>query len=166
MPSLRLALMAPILLVASAPAAAAASQQVDPLRFFEGRTEVQGTVKVMFKKPYRTHTVGVGRIERDGTLTLLQRVEDEGKAPHERRWKVRQIGPDRFAATMTQAMGPVSIDKVGERYRFRFRIKGNLNVEQWLTPLPGGRAARSLIKVRRLGMTVATTEGVIRKVGG
>jgi hypothetical protein len=151
-------------LAVAAPLVAASVQQVDPLRFFQGRTETVGTVKVMFHKPFRTHSLGAGRIEPDGSLTLVQRVEDEGKAPHDRRWRVRQTGPDRFTATMSDAVGPVTIDKVGDRYRFRFTLKGNLSAEQMLTPLPGGKAALSNIKVKRMGFTVATTDGVVRKI--
>jgi len=153
----------PLAALVSAPAAA--EQQIDPFEFFSGRTENHATVKVMLKKPYKTRTIGHGRIERDGTLTMVQRVEDEGKPPHERRWKVRKLGPGRYTATMSDAVGPVTIQKVGNRYRFQFRMKGHLSVEQWLAPLPGGRAASNDVKVKKMGVTVATTEGVIRKVG-
>ncbi|WP_185829132.1 DUF3833 family protein [Sphingomonas ginkgonis] len=138
--------------------------QLDPLRFFEGRTETQGMVKVMFHKPYRTHSIGVGRIEPDGSLTLIQRVEDEGKPVQERRWRVRQIGVDRYSAAMSEAVGPVDIDKVGDRYRFRFTMQGNLSAEQLMTPLPGGRSATNTVKVKRFGLTVATSDGVVRKL--
>jgi hypothetical protein len=154
--------LAAIMVLGTAPASA--QQQINPLRFFEGWAENHGTVQVMFKKPYRTRSVGHGRIEQDGSLTLVQRVEDEGQAPQERRWRVREASPGRFIATMTEAVGPVIIEKVGNRYRFRFKMKGNLNVEQWLTPLPGGMAARNSTKIRRLGLTVATVEGLIRKL--
>lgn len=160
--SLRFALLAPTALLATS--VGASEQKADPLRFFEGRTETQGTVKVMFKKPYKTRCVGVGRIESDGSLALVQRVEDEGKPAHERRWRVRESGPDRYVAAMSEATGPVAIDKVGERYRFRFRMKGNLTVEQWLTPLAGGNAARTTTSVRKLGMTVATSDGTVRRL--
>ena len=162
MSPLRLILAAPALLAASA--ASPAEQKVDPLSFFAGRTESSGTIKVLMKKPYRTRSLGHGRIEPDGSLTLVQRVLEQGKPPRERRWRVRAAGPGRFTATMTEAVGPVTIDKVGPRYRFRFRMKGNLAAEQWLTPLPGGRAARSSMNVRKLGVTVATTHGTIRKL--
>ena len=156
--------VAALLLLVSAPVAA--QQQVDPLRFFEGRTETLGTMKVLFKKAYRTSSIGQGRIEKDGSLTLVQRVEDDGNPPHVRRWRVRETGPGRFAGTMSEATGPVTIESTGGRYRFRFAMKGGLNVEQWLTPLPGNRAANSLTTVRRFGLTVATAEAVIRKAFG
>ncbi len=161
---LRIAPLAAFL--ALTPVSASAQQHIDPFEFFAGRTENSATVKVMLKKPYKTHTIGQAQMEQDGTLTMVQTVKDEGKPAHERRWRVRKTGPGRYSATMSDALGPVAIDKVGNRYRFRFTMKGKLAVEQWLTPLPGGASARNTVKVRKMGVTVATTEGVIRKVRG
>lgn len=160
--ALRLALPAAVL-ISAAPVAYAA-QPIDPLRFFEGRTEVEGTVKVMFRKAYRTRSIGRGVIGEDGSLTLVQEVKDEGKPPHERRWKVRSLGSGKFSADMSEAVGPVTIERVGEHYRFRYRMKGNLKVEQMLTPMADGRSATNIGKVRRMGIVVATTTGIIRKV--
>jgi hypothetical protein len=157
-----LVLLAPALFLTSA--ATSVSGPVDPLHFFEGRTETQGLVKVLFHKDYLSRSVGQGRIEPDGSLILVQRVFDDGKLPHDRRWRVRQVGPGHYAGTMSEAVGPVTIDKVGELYRFRFKMTGRLNVEQVLTPLAGGRSASTSTKVRRFGFVVATTEGVVRKV--
>ena len=148
------------LLGASAPP----PQPIKPMQFFEGRTEGSGVVRVFFKKSYRTRSVGTGRIQPDGSLLLVQRVEDEGKPPHERRWKVRQTGPRSYAGTMSEALGPVAIDQIGARYRFRFRMKGNLSVEQWLAPQAGGRSASNSMTVRKFGVGVGSGEGTIRKV--
>ena len=152
-----------LLIAALLAGSATQADTLDPLRFFEGRTENSGTAKIVFHKPYHTRTVGLGRIESDGTLTLIQRVEDDGAAPHERRWQVRKVGPDRYRATMSDAVGPVIIEKVGSGYRFRFRMKGNLGVEQWLNPVANGSSAKSVTKVRKFGVIVATSESVIRK---
>jgi hypothetical protein len=97
-------------------------------------------------------------------LNLVQRVQEDGKSPFDRRWRMRQVGPGRFAGTMTEAVGPVAVEEVGERYRFRFKMKGNVSVEQWLTPLPGGKVARSNVTIRKLGMTVGRSDGTIRKL--
>jgi hypothetical protein len=161
---LHIAAAAPFFLAASA--ASPVERQADPLFFFVGRTETDGTVKVLFKKAYRSRCHGQGRIEADGSLTLVQRVEDEGEAPHMRRWRVRELSPGRYTGTMSEASGPLEIQQVGERYRFRFPMKGHLSVEQWLTPMPGATSARTVTRVRKFGMTVATSEGTIRKVAG
>lgn len=136
----------------------------DPIRFFEGRTESLSTTKVFLKKPYRTRSVGRGKIEADGTLNLVQRVEEEGKPPNERRWRIRRVAQGRFSGTMSEASGPVIIEQVGERFRFKFKMKGNLDVEQWVSPLAGGTTAKTSVKVKRLGMTFAKGTGTIRKL--
>ena len=154
----------PIALIgASASAGAAEAQLSDPMRFFEGRTESLSTVKLIMKKPFRSRSLGNGEID-DGVLNLVQKVQDEGKAPFDRRWRMRQTGPGHFTGTMNEAVGPVTVEEVGNRYRFRFKMKGNLTVEQWVTPLPGGRSASSKLSIRKFGMTVGRSEGTIRKL--
>ena len=161
---LRLSRFVPLLLLGSASVATPMTVPVDPLRFFVGRTESVGRVKIMFQKDFATRSVGLGRIEPDGSLLLVQQVFDEGKAPQERRWHIRQVAPGRYTGTMTEASGPVVIDKVGDRYRFRFAMHGRLAVEQLMAPMPGGRVASSTAKIRKLGLVVATTSGIIRRV--
>ena len=136
----------------------------DPLTFFEGRTESTATVKVLTKKPYTSRSIGRGEIGKDGSLHLVQRVEEDGKSPYERRWHIRQVAPGRFTGSMSEATGPVTVEEEGGRYRFRFKMKGNVSVEQGLTPLPGGRAARSKVTIRKFGMTVGKSDGMIRKL--
>ena len=91
MHALRVGLMsASAAFLVSAPATAGS---LKPLNFFEGRTESAGMIKLFMKKAYRTRSIGRGVIESDGSLLLVQQVEDEGKPPRERRWRIRQVGP-------------------------------------------------------------------------
>ncbi len=136
----------------------------DPIRFFEGRTESIGTVKVTMKKPFRSRALGVGAIRSDGTLHLVQRVEDHGQLPRERRWRIRKIGSGRYSGTMSEAKGPVTVDEIGGRFRFRFRMDGSVSVEQWLTPAKDWRSAASNITIRKFGVLVGRSDGVIRKL--
>ena len=159
--ALPLALMA---FLAVSPNLGAAQQKLDALRFFEGRTESISTIKLVMKRPYKSRSIGRGEIKSDGTLHLVQRVEDEGKPPHDRRWHIRQVQPGKFTGTMSEARGPVTIDEVGGRYRFRFRMKGNVSVEQWVTPMPGGKTPTSKVTIRKMGITVGQSEGTIRKL--
>ena len=161
-----LRVLLPVAAVTLVGASAPAAQPVKPMQFFEGRTEGSGIVRVFLKKSYRTRSVGTGRIQPDGSLVLVQRVEDDGKPARSRHWKVRQIGPRRYTGTMSEAVGPVTIDQVGARYRFRFKMKGHLSVEQWLAPLPGGKSANNSMTVRKFGVAVGNGEGTIRKVSG
>jgi len=147
-----------------APGSATAVSLGQPLLFFSGRTEMISTVKVLAKKPYQSRTLGSGRILSDGSLALIQQVFDEGKSPEQRNWRIRKISPGRFAGTMSEAIGPVVVEQLGGRYRFKFRMKGNLSVEQWLTPLAGGNAAKSNLTVRKFGFRVASSTGVVRRI--
>ena len=65
---------------------------------------------------------------------------------------------------MSDAVGPVTVDEIGGKYRFRFKAKGNVTVEQWLMPQPGGRSALSKTSIRKFGMVVGRSEGTIRKL--
>ncbi len=77
---------------------------------------------------------------------------------------MKQVAPGHFLGIMSQASGPVTIDLIGGRYRFRFRMVGGLSVEEWLTPLPGGKTATSSISVHKFGIPVASSEGMVRKI--
>lgn len=156
--------LAMVALAAVSPSLWAADRQSNAMSFFEGRTESLSTIKLMMKKPYKSRSIGRGEIKADGSLHLLQRVEDEGKPAHDRRWHIREIEPGRFIGTMSEAKGPVAIEEVGGRYRFRFKMKGNVSVEQWVTPLPGGRTANSKVTIRKMGITVGQSEGTIRRL--
>ncbi len=142
----------------------AATERDDPMTFFEGRTESVGTVKIAMKKPFRSRAVGKGEILSDGTLNLVQRVEDEGQKPRERRWRIRRVGPGRYSGTMTEAKGPVVVEKVGDRFRFSFRMSGNVAVEQWLDPAADWKSAASKVTIRKYGIVVGRSDAVIRKV--
>ena len=163
----RIFLVPAAILAAAAPAPASEREsRAEPFDFFEGRTEMVSVVKVIMRKPYRSRTLGQGQILSDGSLALVQRVLDEGKPAGERRWRIRQVGAKQFAGTMSEATGPVTVQEVSGKYRFRFKMKGNLEVDQWLTPLPGGTAAHSRATVKKFGMRVASSEGMIRKLQG
>lgn len=150
--------------VLCAPISAYAAPLKDPLRFFEGRTESVGVMKMIMKKPFRVRSLGLGKIAADGTLHLVQQVRDEGEPPKERVWKIRQVAPGKFMGTMSEAKGPVTIEQVGDGYRFRFKIKGNLSVEQWLIPDNDGKSGTSKLTIRKYGMKVASSDGTIRKL--
>ena len=87
----RVILPASLLAAAALPVSAQAEPSSDPMKFFEGRTESVSSVKVMLKKPYRSRSIGRGTIRSDGSLDLVQRVEEQGKPPRDRRWHIRKV---------------------------------------------------------------------------
>ena len=144
----------------------AVAEPIRPLEFFEGRTESSGTIKIVLRKAFTSRSIGVGKIGSDGALVLVQMVEEDRKPPRERRWRIRQTGPGKFVGTMSEAVGPVTIEEIDGRYRFRFKMKGSLSVEQWVIPNPGGKTAKNTMTIKKLGVTVGTGNGTIRKLGG
>jgi hypothetical protein len=154
--------LALVLLIASS--ASAALDVESPLQFFKGTTESVGTLKVTMHKTAATHTVSRGEINTDGSLTMVQQVFDEGRPPRIRRWLIREVSPDRFIGTMSEAVGPVTIEHVAKRYRMRFKISGGISVEQWISPRPDGKSATTTMTARKLGFVVASSTASLRKL--
>ena len=69
----------------------------------------------------------------------------------------------KFTGTMSEAQGPVTIEQIGNGYRFKFKVQG-MSAEQWIIPNPDGNSGLSKLVVRKFGMTVAKAEGTIRKL--
>ncbi len=132
--------------------------------FFEGRTESTATVKLVMKKQFQSRAIGRGEIRPDGSLMLVQRIHDEGEAPRDRHWQMRQVAPGHYAGTMSEAKGPVIVEEIDGKYRFRFRMEGNVSVEQWLAPSADGRSAHSKLTIRKFGIRVGSSNGIIRKM--
>jgi hypothetical protein len=162
---LSLLLCAAMLALPPAVRTQAATPVFQPLRFFEGRTEGQGQVKVVFKSPYGVRVHGWGRIDASGALVLVQDAHEEGKPPRQRNWHIRETAPGRYAGTLSDATGPVKLEVIGGRFHIKFRMKGGLGVEQWLTAAPDGASVHNSMVIRKFGIKVATLEEQIRKLG-
>lgn len=160
---------APLVLAAciastSATAEERAAPAFSPLRFFAGRTEGHGEVKIVFKSPHGVRVHGRGRIEPDGALVLVQDVEEEGSPPRRRSWHIRETAPGRFAGTLSDATGPVRLEVIDGRFHIKFRMKGGLGIEQWLTAAPGGQSVHNSMVIRKFVIAVAKLEETIRKI--
>jgi len=158
-----LAPLAALAAVASVSPAWAAPFQ--PLRFFDGRTESTGQVKVALSAPHGLKVHGRGKMEPDGTLILDQTVEEEGKPVRQRHWQMKQVSPGLYAGTISDAVGRVQVETVGNRFRLRFKMKeGGYAAEQWLTPSADGTVLQNDMTIKKFGITVATVEETIRSV--
>jgi hypothetical protein len=151
-----------LLLLLQAQAAAPAPSA--PERFFTGRSEGQGSVRILLTGSHSVRDHGRGHVARDGALVLEQIVEEEGKPARRRVWRLVRAGPGRFTGTISDARGPVTGEVAGNVLHLRYRSAEGPSVEQWITFLPGGRAARNRMVFRRFGFTVATLEGTIRRL--
>lgn len=151
---------------AGAPRAATASaaRPFLPERFFAGRLDGAGTLKIVLHAPTTTHVTSVGRVGADGILLLDQHIEQQGKPARDRQWRIRPLGNGRYAGTLTDASGPVTGEVEGNRLHLGFPMKGGMRVDQWLTLSSDGQVAQNHLIVRKLFVTVATLEETIRKV--
>lgn len=132
--------------------------------FFSGRLQGDGVLKVMMSGSRKIRVSSVGRPQPDGSVVLDQEIDEEGKPARTRSWRLREVAPGRYAGTLSDADGPVTGEAIGDRLHLSFRMRGGMDVDQWLTLAPGGRSARNILRVRKFGMTVAALDENIRKV--
>lgn len=135
-----------------------------PEAFFVGRTEGAGSVHIVLSGRHAVRDHGRGHMDRGGALVLEQVVEEEGKPPRTRSWRLVRIGPDRFAGTISDARGQVSGEVVGNVLHLSYRSVEGPSVEQWVTIHASGRTAQNHMVFRRFGFTVATLDAVIRRL--
>lgn len=150
-------------LALAASASAQAPRPFDPVAFFTGATQGRGELRELLGKPKRTSTQSVGRVDKDGSLVLDQKVAVEGDPLRQRRWRLKQVAPGKFSGTLSDAKGPVEAEVRGQTVRIRYVMKGNIKVEQELTAQPGGRAVINRGTFRKFGMKVAIMKEQIDK---
>ena len=133
-------------------------------QFFSGRTEGTGKLEIIFSKARAFHVDGRGAVTPDGAFVLDQTVEQEGKAPTKREWRISPaVG---HAGTLPDAVGPVTMATTGNLLHLSFAMKGGTRAEQWLYLQPDGRTVLNRMAVTKFGLRVATIEETIRKVDG
>ena len=134
-----------------------------PEHFFTGRTEGSGTVHVIMSGRHSVRDRSVGRVEH-GALLLEQVVEEEGKPPRRRSWRLTRSGARGISGTISDARGPVTGEIAGNVLSLAYRSTEGPWVTQTITLQPGGRSASNTMRFSRFGVTVATVETVIRRV--
>ncbi len=98
-----------------------------------------------------------------GELSLRQTIWEGQKPARTREWRLRSVGPGRYAGTLTDADGPVTGVSEGNRLTLNFPLNG-MQVTQTLTLAPDTRSARNILTVRKFGMQVAVLDETIRKI--
>ncbi len=146
---------AAIALALSATAATAAPEPFDPVAFFTGASHGEGRLKEALKREKRVTTDSIGRAQKDGLLLLDQKMQIEGEPLRIRRWRLRQVGANRFTGTLTDATGPVEAQVIGRSIRIRYPMKGGLKVDSRLVPL-SGQIFENKTVITKWGLWVAT----------
>lgn len=139
-------------------------QQFDPIRFFEGRTEGVGKLKIVLRKAHDVRFRGHGAIQLDGSIIFDQVVEREGERTERHRWHMRAGAGNRYTGTVSTARGPISAERNGDVFRMRYVDKDGFAIDQSFTAHGDGRTATIRLKAKKMGMTVATMQQTVRKL--
>ena len=142
---------------------AAATPVFSPQAFFTGATVGDGLLRVGLSSARPVHVEGSGHVEADGTLVLVQHIEQAGRPERNRTWRLHPAGGTDFSCTLSDASGPVRAEVRGNMLHIRFAAKSGLAVEQWLYLQTGGRVALNRMVVRKFGVPVATLRETIRR---
>ena len=146
-------------------ASAAPSQNArsfDAVAFFTGNTTGEGKLKKMFSAAQVVRVTGRGRVE-GGVLVLDQTVSITGEPRRERQWRLRAGAPGRWSGTLSDAKGPVLAQASGAVLTIAYTSDEGMGITQTVTLAPDGNSARNRMKIRKLGMTVATIDETITR---
>ncbi|MFZ4746660.1 MAG: hypothetical protein ACOYLK_07145 [Sphingomonas sp.] len=145
-------------------AGAAHAEAPSPERFFVGRLESAGRLKIIFRAAEAVRDHGSGRLDADGTTVLDQMVERPGEPARRRIWRLREISPGVVAGTLTGAKSGVKGFYAHGVLRLNYVMDDGVRVVQSLTFAPDGLSARNTMSFRKFGLNVATLEGTIHRV--
>jgi hypothetical protein len=153
-----------LLLLCAAPAAAADKPRLDMLAFFAGKTHAENVMKVVLKKPVPLIVDSIGGKGDRGDFVLIETVHEGDKPVRQRKWIMRQAGPNHFTGSLTDAVGPVDVQIDGDTATIRYVMKGGLKIEQHLKLAADGRSLSNQVVAKKLGMKFAHVEGTVRKL--
>ena len=140
-----------------------AAPAFSPAQFFSGETIGEGTLKIVFKGTRHTHVVGHGSVEAGNVIVLTQKVAEGDKPVRTRTWRIRPAGANRFTGTLSDAEGPIVASTAGNSMDIRYKMKGGLNVEQWLYLQSGEKTVINRMVVKKFGIPVASLRETIVK---
>ena len=153
-----------LLCALAAPAAANPEPKLDMLAFFAGKTHSESILKVVLKKPVPLIVDSIGGKGDRGDFVMIDKVHEGDKPVRERKWIMRQAGPNHFTGSLTDATGPVDVDVAGDTATIRYTMKGGLKIQQELQLQPDGKTLANHVVAKKLGMKFAHVDGVVRKV--
>ncbi len=144
--------------------AASAEPKLDMLAFFTGKTHSDSILKVVLKRPVKLIVDSVGGRGDRGDFVLIDTVHEGDKPVRQRKWIMRQSGPNHFTGSLTDATGPVDIAVSRDTATINYMMKGGLKVEQELKLQPDGKTLRNHVVAKKLGLKFAHVDGTVRKL--
>jgi hypothetical protein len=144
--------------------AAADKPKLDMLAFFTGKTHSESVLKVVLKKSVPLIVDSIGGKGDRGDFVMIDTVHEGDKPVRQRKWIMKQAGPNHFTGSLTDATSPVDIQVEGDTATITYMMKGGLKVEQQLQLQRDGKTLGNRVTARKLGMKFARVEGVVRKL--
>ena len=145
--------------------APAADAKLDMLGFFTGKTHAENTIKIALGRPHKLIVDSVGGHNKEGEFILIDMVREEGKPDRKRTWAMRQVGPNNFRGSLSDALGPVDVTVSGGSATIRYIMReGRVKIVQQLQLQPDGRTLTNHVDARKFGLKFGNVDGVIRKL--
>ncbi len=142
------------ILIASSNLSAAEKMKFTPQAGFGGKSEGNGSLKILCFKPQPFHVQSNGSEQRDGTFRLDQRVTFEGKAPKDRFWIISTVSQKHYTGTLSDASGRVTGNTSGTHLSLRYRVKGPVFMHQELEFMPDGKSIDNIGTITLLGIPI------------
>lgn len=134
-----------------------------PEVFFDGATHGTGTLTIRMRGTRPVSVESQGEMLPDRTFRLVQTIRLGDDDPYDRTWIFRRDGSG-YAATLTEAEGPVEVEIDGNSLHIYYRTGRMTSIEQTLRLQPGGQVALNQLTARMMGIPVAQIEEEIYRV--
>ena len=151
-----------LLAACASPDLPAGDAPLDPIAFFTGVTNGEGSLDTLVARPTPVSVSSLGFPEHGG-LKLVQRIREGDKPERVRTWTMRRTAAGRYTGTLTDAKGPVTITVEGPRAQVSYRTPSGLRIQQQLTLQADGRTILNRLKAYKFGLRVAVLDETIRK---
>jgi hypothetical protein len=153
-----------VALAATSASTGAAPGDLDITAFFTGRTHTDNVLKIALHRPTPLIVDSVGGKGDRGDFVLVDTVHEGDKPVRTRKWIMHPVGPNHFAGTLTDAVGPVDMIVSGDSATIRYKMKGGLDIIQTMTMQGDGRSLSNHVVAKKFGLTFAHVDGTLRKL--
>lgn len=165
---MRAAILLPLALLGCAeaerPKLKAQAPELRPELFFAGRTTGAGVLELATGKSRWLRVESTGTPVGPGAIRVDQVIRYDDGDVDRRSWTIRR-GPDgRYAATLTEAKGPVQVAQGGNAVNIQYDFGSpRMHMDQWLYLRPDGRTLDNRAVVSLAGVSVARLRETISK---
>jgi hypothetical protein len=139
------------------------SIEFTPRNGFSGKSEGNGTLRLMFGKPREFNVISFGKGQSDGSCRLDHTITFQGKPPQKRFWILKDANNNNYSATLSDASGQVKGITTGSRLSLKYRVKGPLMMHQELELSADGKTIDNIGVIKLLGIPIGRLYEVITR---